>query len=272
MLAAALLLPSLLPGGAAPPAGAVELKAPRVEYRVNEASATRSPWIDANGWQILRSPGQKFFYKVNGQVSALSAAEAFTYGAGALISTDGPGELAFGRMLEFLKSIPAADLTPAADFGVIDDGTDVTGELLNLLTRMNLLYKIEKNPDRTFAVNARLGTASYPADEATNPSFVAHKIRSQVGDDNRSLRIYGSEVVIGRLLKGPRQARVFLLNYADRPVLGLRVRIRGNYGKAELRAYGATAEQPADFTHDDVATEFSIPELHAFAVIDLSRN
>src|SRR5215472_3195510 len=108
MLAAALLLPSLLPAGAAPPVGAVELKAPRVEYRANEASATRSPWIDSNGWRILRSPGQRFFYKVNGQSAALAAAEAFTYGAGALISTDEPGKLAFGKMLEFLKSVPAA--------------------------------------------------------------------------------------------------------------------------------------------------------------------
>jgi len=271
MLAAALLLPSLLPGGAAPPPDAVELKEPRVQYRVNEASPTRSTWIDSNGWRILRVPGQRFFYKVNGQSAARAAAEAFTYGAGALISTDGPGKLAFGRMLEFLRSIPAAELTPAADFGVIDDGSDVTGELLNLLTRMNLLYRIEKNPDRNFAVNVRLGTASYPADEATNPSRVAHKIRSQIGDDNRSLRIYGSEVVIGRLLKGAHQARVFLLNYADRPVLGLRVRIRGTYGKAELRAAGARGE-PTDFTHDEVATEFSIPDLGAFAVIDLSRN
>jgi hypothetical protein len=272
MLAAALLLPSLLPGGAVPPAGAVELKAPRVAYRVNEASATRSPWIDANGWQILRAPGQRFLYKVNGPSAALAAAEAFTYGTGALISTDGPGEIAFGRMLEFLKSVPPVELIPAADFGVIDDGTDVTGEFLNLLTRMNLLYQIEKNPDRNFAVNVHLGTAGYPAAEAANPSFVAHKIRSQIGDDNRSLRIYGSEVVVGRLLYGLHQARVFLLNYADRPVLGLRVRVRGIYSKADLRVAGLTAEQPTDFTHDDVASEFSIPELGAFAVIDLSRN
>lgn len=272
MLAAALLLPSLLTGGAAPPADAVKLNEPRVQYRANEASATRSPWIDSNGSRILRAPGQRFFYKVNGQPAALAAAEAFTYGARALISTDTSGETAFGRMLESLKSIPAVELTPVADFGVIDDGTDVTGELLNLLTRMNLLYRIEKNPDRNFRVNVRLGTAEYPAAEAANPSLVAHKIRSQIGDDNRSLRIYGSEVVIGRLLTGPRQARVFLLNYSARPVLGLRVRVRGTYGKAELRAAGVTGEQTTDFSHDEGATEFSVPQLGAFAVVDLSRN
>jgi len=59
MLAAALLLPSLLAPGAAPPADAVKLNEPKVQYRNNEASATRSPWIDANGWRILRSGGDR---------------------------------------------------------------------------------------------------------------------------------------------------------------------------------------------------------------------
>jgi hypothetical protein len=45
MLAAALLLPTRLTGTAEPP-DAVKLNEPRVQYRANEASATRSPWID----------------------------------------------------------------------------------------------------------------------------------------------------------------------------------------------------------------------------------
>ena len=260
---AALLLPSLLTSGAEPPPDAVKLNEPRVQYRNNEASATRSPWIDANGWRILRSPGKTFVYRVKGEAAALAAAEAFTYGSGALISADAPGTDAFGRMLEFLKTIPSAELPPVADFGVVDDGSDASGELLNLLTRMNLLYKIEKNPDRAFRVTK---------EDEHNPSVAAHKIRSQIGDDNRSLRIYGSEVVVGRLLAGPRQARVFLLNYAARPALGLRVRIKGEYSKGELRASGLPDAHLADLTQDGPATEFTIPELRTFAVIDLSRN
>ncbi|MGA2114820.1 MAG: hypothetical protein ABSH56_08735 [Bryobacteraceae bacterium] len=276
MLAAALLL-HLLTGGAEAPTDAVKLIEPGVQYRPNEASATSSPWIDANGWQILRAPGRTFAYSVKGESAALAAAEAFTYGANAFISADAPGEAAFGRMLEFLKTVPAADLAPVADFGVVDDGTDVTGELLNLLTRMNLLYRIEKKPERSFRINVRLGTKEYPSDEAQDPSAVAHKIRSQIGDDSRSLRLYGSEVVIARLVGGPRQARVFLLNYAGRPVLGLRVRVRGPYSKGELRASGVADAHlqdwtPADRTEGGPAAEFTIPELRAFAVIDLSRN
>jgi hypothetical protein len=269
---AALLLPSLMAAGADTPADAVKLSEPRVQYRNNVASATRSPWVDANGWRILRSPEKKFVYQVKGEAAALAAAEAFTYGTGALISADAPGAIAFGNMLEFIKTLPPVDLSPVADFGVVDDASEVTGELLNLLTRMNLLFKIEKNPDRNFHVNVRLGTKEYPQEDAQNPSVLAHKIRSQLGDDNRSLRLYGSEVVIARLLSGPRQARVFLLNYTSRPVAGLRVRVRGAYPKGELRASGIPDARLTDLTQDAPATEFTVPELRVFAVIDLARN
>jgi hypothetical protein len=269
---AALLLPSLLGAGAEAPADAVKLNEPRVEYRNNEASATRSPWIDANGWRILRSPDKTFVYHVKGEAAALAAAEAFTYGAPALVSADAPGTEAFGKMLEFLKTISPVELAPVADFGVVDDGSDTTGELLNLLTRMNLFYRIEKDPDRNFRVNVRLGSKEFPREEAQNPSVTAHKIRSELGDDNRSLRVYGSEVVIGRLLTGARQGRVFLLNYTSRPVLGLHVRIRGAYSKGELRAPGVANIVPADWAQDGPATEFTVPELRMFAVIDLLRN
>jgi hypothetical protein len=269
---AALLLPSLLTAGAEPPAGAVKLSEPRVQYRNNEATATRSPWIDANGWRILRAPEKTFVYQVKGEAAALAAAEAFTYGSGALISADAPGADNFGKMLTFLKAIPQLDLPPVADFGVVDDGSDATGELLNLLTRMNLLYRIEKNPDPRFHVNVRLGTKEFPPEDAQNPSVAAHKIRSQIGDDNRSLRVYGSEVVIGRLLSGKGKARVFLINYGPRPVIGLRVRIRGAYSKGELRAFWLPDAHLADLDQDGPATEFTVPALHAFAVIDLSSN
>lgn len=272
MLAAALLLPTLLTSGEAPPANAVKLNEPKVQYRNDEASATRSPWLDANGWRIIRTPDKAFTYQVKGPAAALAAAEAFTYGTAATISADASGANAFNKMVEFLRTLPASDLTPVADFGVIDDNSDTTGELLNLLTRMNLLYRIEKAPDRKFRVNVHVGTKEYPLAEAQNPSVLAHKVRSQIGDENRSLRVYGSEVVVGRLMDGPRSARVFLLNYTSRPVLGLRIRVRGAYSKGELRQPGASAASPADWTQDGPATEFTIPELGVFAVIDLARN
>jgi hypothetical protein len=240
--------------------------------RNNEASATRSPWIDSNGWQFMRTPDKQFYYQVTGDAAMLAAAESFAYGSDALISADAAGALAFEKMLTFLRTVPdAKDLKPVADFGVIDDGTDQTGEVLNLLTRQNLLFKIEKAADPQFSVNVRIGSKDYPVEEASNPSFIAHKVRSQLGDDNRSIRLYGTEVVVSRYVSNGSRARVYLINYSNRPVRGLRVRVRGTFSNGDARLYGIADAKLADWAQDGGATEFSIPELNAFAVIDLSR-
>src|SRR6267154_793761 len=118
ILCAIFLLPRLLISGSEPPADAVKLNPPRVQYRINEASATRSPWIDANGWRIMRTPGKSFFYQVTGDASALAAAEAFTYGTDALISTDASGNQSVESMLDFLRKIPVIDQAPVGDIGV----------------------------------------------------------------------------------------------------------------------------------------------------------
>lgn len=269
-LAAFLLLPRLLT--TEPPAGAVKLNPPRVQMRNNEASATRSPWVDSNGGKLLRSTNQQFYYQVTGDAAMLAAAESFTYGSDALISADPAGAKAFEKIMEFLRTIPdAKELKPVADFGVIDDGSEQTGEVMNLLTRQNLLFEIEKAANSKFPVNVRIGSTEYPAEEASNPSFVAHKVRAQLGDDHRSIRLYGSEVVVARYLANGGRGRVFLINYSNRPVRGLRVRVRGDYVKGEARLFNIADQRLEDWVKEGGASEFSIPELGAFAVIDLSR-
>src|SRR5689334_13943363 len=68
---------SLSPGD---PSSAVKLLAPSVQYRPNEASATRTPWLVSNGWKFLRNPDGRFWYDVPGVKAALAAAEAFCFG------------------------------------------------------------------------------------------------------------------------------------------------------------------------------------------------
>ncbi len=269
ILAAAVLLPRLLTGSE--PTDAIKLAAPHVQYRANVASATTSPWIDANGWKILRAPGRSFVYHVTANATALAAAEAFAYGANALIATNAEGKQSFGQMLDFLQRVQSVDLTAIADIGVVDDGSPATGELMNLLTRQNLLYKVGQSADQLARLNVRLGSKEYPRAEAANPHLLAHKIRAQLGDEHRSLRIYGSEVVIARLTANDRQARIYLLNYADRPVRGLRVRVRGRFAKGELQVFGVPTSALVDWTQDGDATEFTLPELNAFAIVDLLR-
>ena len=264
----AALLPALSTGPADP--DAVRLPVPKVEYRINEASASRSPWIDANGWQILRAPARRFYYEMPAASVALAAAEAFAYGAKADIHTDAEGVATFNRILQFLREIPERDLPALANIGVIDDGSEDTGELMNLLSRRNLLYRIVTAADPHLDLNIRLGSKEYPKSEAADPSGLAQKIRAELTDEKRLLRVYGSEVVIARLVGTGDRVRIHLLNYANRPVTGLRVRVLGDYPDWQVAAFDKPDLKLEDFRSADGATEFTVPEMSTYAVIDLS--
>jgi hypothetical protein len=268
-----LLLAALLPALSTGPADAdaVKLPVPKVEYRINEASASRSPWIDANGWQLLRAPARRYYYDVPAASVALAAAEAFTYGAKADIHTETAGTAIFHRMLQFLREIPERDLPAMANIGVIDDGAPDTGELMNLLSRRNLLYRIVTAPDAQLDPNIRLGSKEYPKSEAADPSRLAQKIRAELTDEKRLLRVYGSEVIIARLVGTRDQVRIHLLNYANRPVTGLRVRVLGDYPDWQVAAYDKPDLKLENVATTDGATEFTVPEMSTYAVIDLSR-
>src|ERR1700761_7496861 len=45
-------------------AGTVKLPAPGVALRIDEASASRVPWISSNGWRFIRQPHAQFYYDV----------------------------------------------------------------------------------------------------------------------------------------------------------------------------------------------------------------
>ena len=257
----------------ADPQKAVKLQAPSVEYRMDQASASRTPWLDSNGWQFLRQPQGRFYYEAKGAAAALAAAEAFSYGATALIETDAAGLKPFSQMLEFLRGVSGEPMPPVADIGFIDDRSDVSGEVMNLMLRHNLLFKIVPARDSHLKLNVRIGSKEYPAEDAQDPGAIAQVIRANLTDEKRSLRIFGSPVVIARLTASDGHVRVQLLNYAGatRKVDGLRVRVLGSYPKHQLAAAGSPAAQLLDYSVDKDATEFTLPELKTFAVIDLSR-
>jgi hypothetical protein len=49
------------------------------------------------------------------------------------------------------------------------------------------------------------------------------------------------------------------------------VRVLGRYEKHHLAAAGSPQEELLDYTTERDATEFTLPELKTYAVIDLSR-
>jgi hypothetical protein len=172
-----------------------------------------------------------------------------------------------------LRTVPAANLTPVADIGFIDDGSAETGEVMNLMVRQNLLFRVVSAPDPLLKLTVRLGSKEYPASDAKNPALVAHQVRANLTDARRSLRIYGSQVVVGRVEGANGRLRVHLLNYAgaERKVNGIRVRVLGRYDKHREAAAASPGLQLLDYTVEPDATEFTLPELKTYAVIDLSR-
>jgi hypothetical protein len=245
------------------------LPTPGVTARPGVASPTRAPWIVASGWHAARAPASKYTYTTAAGKAALAIAEAFVYGIDAVLKIDPADVASAGAMTAFTASLPPLDLPAVADFGVVDDGSAVTGEVMNLLARRNLLFAIEKTPSPRFPINVVIGSAGYSREDAADPSAFAQKIRSQLTDDRRSLRLYGSEVVIARLTSDGTRARLHLINYGGRDIEGLRVRVRGPYHSGDAYLAGAGKAALQDQTATDGAIEFSLPKIGTYAVVDL---
>jgi hypothetical protein len=245
------------------------LPAPGVTARAGVASPTRSPWIVANGWRFTRHPATKYVYNVPAGKAALAAAEAFAYGADAVLKIDAADIGSLGEMMTFLARVPAGDLPPLADFTVVDDGSAVAGEVMNLLARRNLLYQVVQTPSPRFRINIVLGSAEYPRPDAADPSAFALKIRRKLTDEQRTLRVYGSEVVICRATGEDGRFRLHVINYGGREIDGLGIRLRGMYRDGEALVAGAGRLPLQDHIVADGTTEFSVPRVTTYAVIDL---
>jgi len=245
------------------------LPAPGVTARPGVASPTRAPWIIASGWHFIRAPAAKYSYLIAAGKAALALAEAFAYGADTVVKIDAGDVPSAGAMMAFVDSLPPLDLPAVADFGVVDDGSAITAEVMNLLARRNLLFEVEKAPSPRFRVNVAIGSPAYPREDAADPSAFAQKIRAQLTDDERSLRLYGSEVVIARLTSDGSRARLHLINYGGRDIEGLRVRVRGPYHSGEGYVAGTGKVALQDQVVADGAIDFSVPKISAYAVVDL---
>jgi len=245
-------------------------QAPGLLARPDLASATRSPWIFANGWRFQRQRPGRYLYDLPVGRAALAAAEVAVYGVDAVLKIE-PADLeALGRMQAFLAEVPGSDLPQISDIAVVDDGTPLLGEVLNMLSRRNLLFRAVDSPSPGFRMNVLVGSREYPKEAAADPSAFALRIRRELGDEQRTLRVYGSEVVVCRLVGDARRARLHLLNYGGRELEGLRIRVRGAYAKGEARVAGVGEAPLQEHVVSEGATEFSVPRMGPYAVVDLS--
>ena len=248
------------------------LKTPGVSPTVRVASPTRRPWVNANGWLFVRERGAgKYYYDLPMGKAMLAAAEAFAYGADAILKID-PADLEdASAMLAFLKQIEPDRMEPLADFTVVESDSPLLEEVLNLLVRRNLMFRMVSKPDPAFAINIQLGTAEYPASEAENPSNFALKIRRRLTDDRRLLRVYGTEVVIVRVTGDASRVRLHLINYGANKVGGVRIRLRGSCARGDVQAPGGSHVDLEDFVVSRGFTEFTLPEIGIYAIVTLQR-
>jgi hypothetical protein len=248
-----------------------KLLVPGIVRRANVASATSRPWIDANGWRFMRNPSGKFYYELPSGKGSLAAAEAFAYKVDAVLKIDQADLEEIGKMLIFQRGLPGNDLPVVADITVVDDKSPLTGEVMNLLSRRNLLFKIVDAPSPQYLLNIKIGTKEFPESDAADPSDFAQKIRRRLTDERRTLRIYGNEVVICRVTGDKSRLRLHLLNYSGREISGMRLRLRGTYGKAQVRAFGYGQIEPEDIVVAAGATEFTVPKMRVYAMVDLPK-
>jgi hypothetical protein len=252
------------------PAGAVKLLRPGTRADVSQqASSSRAPWVDANGWRFRRQPDKTFLYDgVSEARLPLAAAEAFVYGGRAAIRAVGPEAESLKPVLSFLATIEDARLPPVADFLLVDDGSPMLGEIMNLLSRRNLLFTTQADNQGQLKLVVELGTPDFPRAAAANPAEFSNLVRKRLTDANRSLRIYGSETVIGYLLSDGQRARLHLLNYGSDPVEMFRVRTKGLWKVDRVRSFALANAAVEEVEHYDKGTEFTVPILPLYAVID----
>lgn len=247
-----------------------KVEAPGLAVEITLASATRNPWVSASGWIFQRKSAGRYYYnELPAGRAVLAGAEAYAYGADALLKIDPTDVGAFGGLLAFLKDLPPRELPAVADLGVVDDGSDDVGEVMNLLARRNLLFEPLVKPSPKFRINVELGTAEYPKEDAGDPSEFAAKVRRQLTDEARTLRVYGSDVVIGRVSGDGSHARVHVLNYGGRPIETLRVRLRGAWGRGEGYVAGRGKVALEDYAMEGGVTEFTLTAVGVYVIADL---
>jgi hypothetical protein len=267
---------------AAPPdvaaQGFKEVPAPGIRFVASDSQATTAPWIDSNGWRFQRGLRKAHYANLPDGSAALAAAEAFVFDVEAILNPSAADVDMLGAMLAFLNAHRQPSLPARANIGVVDDGSQEMGEVLNLLTRRNLLYRVVSGNDRSFDVTVRPGSRDFPLALARNPHEFAARVRARLGDDKRLVRLYGTSSVVAHLTGDGKRARLHLLSYSGptraqgRNLQPVRVRLLGNYQPTGVAVDSGPADaQLADIDHPGNATEFSVPPFATLAIVDLVR-
>ena len=245
-----------------------EVPPPGVRFVPNVARATNLPWIDSNGWRFQRGLRKANYAKLPAGSAPLAAAEAFTFDVDADPQSRSGGRGRARKDAAFLKPLREAQppMPAMANIGVVDSPSPVMGEVLNLLTRRNLLYRVVAAPDPALDLTVQLGTPDFPLDAAANPNEFAARVREKLGDDKRLVRLYGTSTVIARLT-GDKERRTTPSAELCQPATAAGRRagparpLLGRYKPTRLAAYGAAEGATlTDVRNPGDTTEFWVPD------------
>lgn len=247
------------------------VSAPSTRRERSVGMATSVPWIEANGWHFLQGVERAWYQDVPAGRAALAAAEAYSYGVDAVLDVRPEDIASFGAMIQFLKTLDGAEGQPLADIGFVNDGSPEAQEAMKLLERRNLLFRAVERPDPELDLNVELGSAAFPRESAANPHEFAARVRQALTDQKRLLRLFGSSVVLGHVATTGPATRVHLLNYGPRGTVDrLRVRVEGSFTSAKLASFDTGDTAVLDLALRDGGTEFTVPRIVTYAVIDLN--
>jgi hypothetical protein len=249
-----------------------KLDAPAVDYQMSRASATAVPWIISNLWRMLRHPDRAYSYEVSGPAVALAVAEAYASGVPAYVQVKPADLSAYGAAVNFVRGLHAEAMPPRVNFSLVDDGSDAMEEVMNLLVRRNLLFGVMRPGQSRSGMVVRVGSRDYTKEMAEDPYQFAAVVRSKIGDPKRLFRIYGSDTVIARLYGDGSRSRLHLINYGRNPVVGSRVRVAGRFPRVLVASLGHRVMTAEDVVVDSEGTEFTIPEIRNYTVVDLDAS
>ena len=242
---------------------------PNIQMRMNEASATTVPWIDSNAWRFMRGVSKAFYAELPAGTAALAAAEAHAWGVDAVLQPSPEDRDRLNAMLDFLKRVEAPRMPVRANVGILDDKSDELPEVLNLMSRRNLPYKVVAAPDKKLDLNIQIGSAQYPRDAVKNPSDFAARVREKLTDEKRLVRLFNTYTVLVNLTGEGGKSRLYLVNYSKRPVKDVRVRVLGAYKDVKLAEASDASMAAKDILVAGGATEFTLPQIVTYAVVDL---
>lgn len=246
-----------------------KLDVPAVDYQMNRASATATPWITSNLWRMLRHPGRAYVYEVAGPSVALAVAEAYTASVPTYIQLK-PADLpAYTGALQFLRNVDAERMPARVNFSLVDDASGDMEEILNLLVRRNLLFNVIGPNEQAKGTVVRIGSREYTKEMAADPYQFAAIVRAKIGDGKRLVRVYGSDTIIARLYGDDTRSRLHLIQYGRNSVVGSRIRVAGRFPRVLVASMGHRVMPAEDIVVDESGTEFTIPEIRNYAIVDL---